>query len=302
MRLEVRRGIDRFFKPLSCEKKMTMVNHRVRFIRKRDDFMQDVIRKVHVHMPYHLLSRYLPMILEQRLNLELYFNHDVLNTMDDDECRKTAATIQNAGLMLTFHAPFVDLRPGALDDRIRQVSQDRIRQVFDLAPIFKPLKIVCHPSFDERYYVSCDDLWLENSVRFWTELIDVARASNVVVALENVYEKSPDILRRLFERITCDHLCFCFDTGHFNVFARSPLKAWVTQMGRYIGHLHLHDNFGKFDEHLPVGSATFPFDELFDALKILNVKPTFTLEAHSQDHLWQSLNNVKAMRLLERLD
>jgi len=264
--------------------------------------MQDVIRKVHAHMPYHLLPRYLPMILERRLNLEIYFNHHTLSMLDHHECRETAAKLGDAGLKLTFHAPFVDLRPGALDERIRQVSQERIRQAFDLAPIFKPLKIVCHPSFDERYYISCDDLWLENSVRFWRELIDVAKESHSVVALENVYEKEPDILRRLLEMLSCDNVCFCFDTGHYNVFARSPLKTWIDQMGRYIGHLHLHDNFGKLDEHLPVGGATFPFDELFAALKELKVKPTFTLEAHSQDHLWQSLKNVQEMKLLERLD
>lgn len=264
--------------------------------------MQDIIKKVHAHMPYHLLPQYLPMILTQKLNLEIYFSHHVLRSLDQNECRQTAAKLKDAGLKVTFHGPFVDLRPGALDERIRQVSMERIRQAFDLAPIFQPLKIVCHPSFDERYYVSCDDLWLENSARFWGELIEVAKASNTIVALENVYEKEPDILRRLFEMISCDHLCFCFDTGHYNVFARTPLKTWMDQMGRYIGHLHLHDNFGRLDEHLPVGAATFPFNELFDALKALKVKPTYTLEAHSQEHLWQSLANVQKMQLLERLD
>jgi len=264
--------------------------------------MLDVIKRVHAHMPYHLLPRYLSMILEQKLNLEIYFSHHTLRSLDPDECRQMAARLNDAGLKVTFHAPFVDLRPGALDERIRQVSMERIRQAFDLAPIFQPLKIVCHPSFDERYYVSCDDLWLENSARFWGELISVAKASNTIVALENVYEKEPGILRRLFEILSCDNLCFCFDTGHYNVFARSPLKLWMDQIGPYIGHLHLHDNFGRLDEHLPVGAATFPFDELFAALKSLGIKPTFTLEAHSQDHLWQSLKNVQEMKLLERLD
>lgn len=264
--------------------------------------MLDIIKRVHAHMPYHLLPGYLPMILEKKLNLEIYLNHHTLRSLDKNECHQTAAKIQDAGLKVTFHGPFVDLRPGALDERIRQVSMDRIRQAFDLAPIFQPLKIVCHPSFDDRYYVDCDDLWLENSVRFWRELLAVAHDAGTIVALENVYEKEPNILRRLFEILSCEDLCFCFDTGHFNVFAYAPLKDWMEQMGRYIGHLHLHDNFGRFDEHLPVGAATFPFDRFFDALKALEVSPTITLEAHSQEHLWQSLANLQEMRLLDRLD
>ena len=50
--------------------------------------------------------------------------------------------LADAGLKVNFNAPFADLRPGALDDGIRQVSLDRIKQVLDLAPYFYPLKVV----------------------------------------------------------------------------------------------------------------------------------------------------------------
>ncbi len=257
--------------------------------------MQDVLKSVHAHMPYQLLPRYLPMILEKKLNPEIYFSHYALEALDRNECAEIAARLASAGLKVTFHSPFMDLRPGALDDRIRQTSLDRIKQAFDLIPYFSPLKIVCHPSFDDRYYVNCDDLWLENSVTFWRQLIPAAKEGGTIVAFENVYEKEPRILRRLLEMLASDQVCFCFDAGHFNVFARAPLKTWMDELGRFIGHLHLHDNFGKFDEHLPVGAATFPFGELFSALKSLNVRPTITLEAHAPDHLWQSAANLQKM-------
>jgi sugar phosphate isomerase/epimerase len=259
--------------------------------------MLDILKSVHAHMPYSLLPQYMEMILDKKLNLEIYFSHYVLQSLDKNECAKAAEKLKDAGIKVTFHAPFMDLRPGALDDNIRQTSLDRIKQVFDLTPYFQPLKIVCHPSFDDRYYVSCDDLWLENSVNFWRQLLPLAKDAGTIIALENVYEKEPHILRRLFEMLFCDELCFCFDTGHFNVFSYTPLKTWMEQMGRYIGHLHLHDNFGKFDEHLPVGAATFPFDQFFAALKMMQARPTITLEAHAQDHLWQSVVNLQKMSL-----
>jgi len=264
--------------------------------------MLEILRKVHAHMPYPLLSKYMPMILEKKLNLEIYFSHYALQSLDNNECRQNAAKLKGAGLKVTFHAPFMDLRPGALDDQIRKTSLDRIRQVFDLIPYFQPLKIVCHPSYDDRYYVSCDDLWLENSVNFWRQLIPLAKDGGAVIALENIYEKEPNILRRLLEVLASDQICFCFDTGHFNVFARTPLKTWMEQLGRYIGHLHLHDNFGKFDEHLPVGTATFPFERFFIALKDMKARPTITLEAHAQEHLWQSAANLQKMSLFDDLD
>ncbi|MBN1364997.1 MAG: sugar phosphate isomerase/epimerase [Syntrophaceae bacterium] len=260
--------------------------------------MKDIINKVHAHMPYHLLPKYLEMILKQKLNLEIYFNHWALQSLNKKKCIETAKILTDADLKITFHAPFMDLRPGALDDKIRQISVERIKQVFDLTSYFSPLKIICHASFDDRYYVSCDDLWLEASVKTWKELIALAEADKVIIALENVYEKNPRILRRLFEALPCDRICFCFDTGHFNVFSHEPLGVWLTELGKYLGHLHLHDNFGGNDEHLPVGCGNFPFAELFQSIRKMKKNPTVTAEAHNQNNLWESLNNIKSMELL----
>ncbi len=261
--------------------------------------MQRILKKVHVQIPFHLLPKYLELILQQKLNLEIYFSHYDLQNLNKDQCSDTAKMLADAGLKVNFHAPFADLRPGALDDKIRQVSLDRIKQVLELAPYFHPLKVVCHPSFDDRYYVSVDDLWLENSCRTWMQIIQAAKDLQTVIALENVYEKEPRILCRLFEMLSSDSLCFCFDTGHFNVFSGVPLHLWLTEMGKYLGHLHLHDNFGGADEHLPVGSGTFPFTELFQSLRAMKAHPSITLEAHSQDDLWRSLENVKKLSLLD---
>jgi sugar phosphate isomerase/epimerase len=261
--------------------------------------MQDIVSKVHVHMPYHLLPKYLEMILQKKLNLEIYFSHYALNNLDKTKCIETAKLFAGVGLKVTFHAPFMDLRPGALDDKIRQVSLDRIKEVFDLASYFHPLKIVCHPAFDDRYYVDCDDLWTESSVKTWTALITLAKDAKTIIALENVYEKEPHILRRLFDALSSDSMCFCFDTGHFNVFSYTPLNIWLQELGKYLGHLHLHDNRGKTDEHLPVGCGNFPFAELFQTLREIGTKPSMTLEAHDQDDLWESLNNIKSMNLLD---
>lgn len=260
--------------------------------------MQDILRKIQVHMPFHLLPQYLETIIQQKLNPEIYFSQYALKNLDKTKCIETAKLFAGAGLKITFHGPFMDLRPGALDDKIRQASLDIIKQVFDLAPYFHPLRIVCHPSFDDRYYVDCDDLWLENSIKTWTELIMLAKENKTIISLENVYDKEPHILRRLFDALSSDSICFCFDTGHFNVFSYTPLNIWLQELGKYLGQLHLHDNFGLKDEHLPVGNGNFSFNELFEELRKIKVKPVITLETHDQADLWQSLENIKNMSLL----
>jgi len=223
--------------------------------------MRHIVSRVHAHMPYHLLGRYLEKILQEKLNLEIYFHHYALQNLDRLKCIDVAKRLTDAGLKITFHAPFLDLRPGALDEKIRQVTISRMREAFDLAPYFNPIKIVCHPSFDERYYVFGEELWLESSRKTWQELILLAKELKTVIALENTYEQNPNMLRRLLDSLASESICFCFDTGHFNVFSSESLKIWLTTLGKYLGHLHLHDNFGQQDEHLPVGQGTFPFED-----------------------------------------
>jgi sugar phosphate isomerase/epimerase len=261
--------------------------------------MQDILKKVYIHMPFDYLHQYQGMVLREKMNLEIYFSHLALNNMNKAQCRETADLLINSGIKVTFHAPFMDLRPGALDETIRLASIDRLKQVFNLVPYFHPLKIVCHPAYDSRYYVSCDEEWLENSVATWQELMATIRETESIIALENVYEREPSILRRLFECLNSDRICFCFDTGHFNVFAGAGLNVWLDEMGKYLGHLHLHDNRGKFDEHLPVGNGTFPFAELFQTLSDNKTRPTITLEAHAPDNLRQSLRNIQEMGILD---
>ena len=78
--------------------------------------MQDILKKVHVHMPFHYLYEFQEMVLQKKMNLEIYFSHDALNKLDTAKCQQTAELLTNSGCKITFHAPFMDLRPGALDD------------------------------------------------------------------------------------------------------------------------------------------------------------------------------------------
>ena len=52
--------------------------------------MQDIVSKVHAHMPFHLLAKYLEMVLQRKLNLEIYFSHYALQNLDKTKCMETA--------------------------------------------------------------------------------------------------------------------------------------------------------------------------------------------------------------------
>ncbi len=252
-------------------------------------------------MPFRMLvDEYLDIILKERINPEIGLDCFALDRFSRDEFRDVADLLHGAGLSITLHAPFFDLRPGAIDRKIRGVTMERLRQAFDLVPLFRPRSVVCHAAFDEKYYVSNEDVWLENSRDTWSRFIEIAAAAGTKIALENVYEGSPKFLSLLLDTFKgSQNICLCFDTGHFNAFSQSTLEEWMDALGSRTGQIHLHDNNGSADEHNPVGDGTFPFHRFFKLLKEKGARPIITLEPHTEEDLWHTLENIKHMGLLD---
>lgn len=266
--------------------------------------MSDILQRVQVNMPYQMLvDTYLPLIVEKRINPEIGFNCFVLDRFGREEFSETARKLVDMGLSITFHAPFFDLRPGALDRRIREVTRDRLKQVFELVPLFHPKTIVCHASFDRRYYVTHEDDWLENSRETWSYFLAMAEEMETTIALENVYEENPLYLVRLLDFFReSPHLCCCFDTGHFNAFSDTPLDAWMDALVPHIGQVHLHDNCGDTDGHEAVGEGTFPFRDFLTRLREAGRAPIVTLEPHTEATLWKTLQNIESLKLFDILE
>jgi len=260
--------------------------------------MRDTLRSVQVHVPFHRLrNEFLPLVVREGINPEIGFNHFTLDHFEKDDFVKVANHLLEAELTVSFHAPFMDLRPGAIDPEIRKVTAGRLQRVFDLVPYFRPISVVCHASFDKRYYVSNEQEWLSNSIETWGHFLQQAVDMGTMIAIENVYETDCHYLRLLLNALVSPHICFCFDTGHFNVYSTASLEEWVNGLAPRIGQVHIHDNNGLADEHLPTGEGNFPFKAFFEMIHQKKLNPIITLEPHSENNLWRTLENIEALNL-----
>ena len=255
--------------------------------------------QVQVNIPFPYLRRgYLERFLTGGLNPEIGLDAYSLGRYPPGVFRQAARAFQKAGRRLTLHGPFQDLLPGSLDDAILAASRRRLRQAFRYLPVFKPLAVVCHLGYEARLDGWDQEAWLARSVATWKELAARAAAHRVTVMLENVYETEPELLLEVVGRVGADNLRVCLDVGHLYAFGGGDLSHWLHTLAPVIGQLHLHDNHGITDEHLPPGEGNFPFGDLLGKLRNLRRRPIITLEAHSEEHLWRSLKNIKTMKLL----
>ena len=83
--------------------------------------MREILKKIQVHIPfYRLHADLLPMVIREGINPEISFNHRDLDRFVEADFREIADRLTDAGLSVSFHAPFLDLRPGAIEPKIRQ--------------------------------------------------------------------------------------------------------------------------------------------------------------------------------------
>ena len=100
---------------------------------------------------------------------------------------------------------------------------------------------------------------------------------------------------QLVDEIDSEWFGHCFDAGHWHLFGKRPMAEWLDAISSRLFHLHLHDNHGRADEHLPVGEGTIDFSPLLHRLSKMTSLPSMTLEAHSEEHLMRSLHQVKTL-------
>jgi len=252
-----------------------------------------LLGRVQVNLPFPLLMEQLEAVLASGLQPEVYFSGFVLDRLAPEDTERISRALREKKVPVTLHAPFMDLNPGAVDEKVRTVTAFRFGQVLDLVPLFHPRAIVLHPGYDRWRYDDDVDLWLENSLLTWKPLVERAEALSVRMALENVFEEKPEVLGRLLEEINSPFLGYCLDAGHGNLFSRVPLEEWVEVLGSRLMEIHLHDNHGEADEHLPLGQGSIDFSSLFSLLEKKNVQPIYTIEPHEIDHLQPSLEAVE---------
>ena len=76
-------------------------------------------------------------------------------------------------------------------------------------------------------------------------------------------------------------LFFHLDIGHANLFGRRP-EEFIEKFHPKLKHVHLHDNFGNADLHLPIGRGAIDWERVLNVLKKY-YDGTITLEIFSRD-------------------
>jgi sugar phosphate isomerase/epimerase len=185
---------------------------------------------------------------------------------------------------LSMHGPFSDLVPASRDPLIREVTLRRYRRAIDLAQSLSASHLILHSGFIPKTYTS--DVWLENSLNFWIELLSGNIPSNLI-HVENVYESEYSNLLELIERVNQalqrEVLTLCLDIGHVKVNSSRSYEDWITALGDRIRYVHLHNNAGVQDDHWALHNGSIDVARVLELLVKHSPNATWTIETSVAD-------------------
>ena len=255
---------------------------------------QALLKRVKVNAPALMLEAGLiDLFLSWEINPEVGITGQTLDEWTRADWTRLARRLLEAGLRPSVHGPFFDLSPGAQDGKVLEISRQRYARALETAALFEPEHVVFHPAYQHKLFQYYQEKWIEVSLESWRGAARLAKDLGLNMVLENTFEDNPDQMAPLLTTLAEEGVGFCLDVGHASAFGQVGFIPWLEAFSPYLRALHLHDNHGHNDEHLPVGQGAIDFPGFFSWLRNNNIEPAVvTLEPHHKEDLLPSLKKL----------
>ena len=127
---------------------------------------------------------------------------------------------------------------------------------------------------------------LKNFIKSLKELVEYGKKYNVEIMLENAAEKGEIKDFKDFKYVVdrVPSLKVHLDVGHAFIYDEMKgVENYIRAFKNKIVHIHMHDNHGKADEHLPIGAGSVDYKKVVKLLKGIKYNKTITFEIFSKD-------------------
>ena len=217
--------------------------------------------------------------LSKKYNLGFEYNEFFIpDTLDDenkissiiDEYKKLNRTMD------TLHGAFFDIVLDSIDQRIQEISYDRVKKSLEIASRLNCKGVIFHTN----YITWMKDLkyrrrWIEYNKKAYLSLIE--EFPNLEIYIENMFDLDPYLLRDLVQEIHHERIGVCLDFAHANI-SNTSLDIWFSILKPYIKHIHINDNDGTIDSHDEIGKGSIDFKKVFEYINQLDDKTTVLIE------------------------
>lgn len=259
-----------------------------------------MIKKLLLSVAFDEIEDALDVATREGLGIEvtLYDTEWMMGERAIADAERVRKEFESRALTVTAHGPLFDLNPGSLDPSIRSYTRDCFIRGVEISAAMGAKKLVFHTFFNPLLPIGVLSGWKKLAKPVWAEALGVAEEEGVVITLENSYEPTAEFFQDLFETFGGEKFDMCFDPAHVHLYSRDGQSAWIVTMGYKMTHLHLNDNAGDSDDHLPLGSGEIPYKSFLPDLCGACEHATVVLEM-SVERAMQSLGFLRGIGMWE---
>ena len=201
--------------------------------------------------------------------------------------------LESYNLKYSIHAPFMDVNIASPQDQSRLNSIAQIKSSIDLANEIDAEAVVVHPGLisflANKYFKKEVYEFANDSIK---EIGDYAKDLGVLATIENmpnfesmIYQNIVDLNQMLVE----NEMYMTLDIGHANHVGYAPDEMIFDS----IKHVHVHDNLGDDDTHLPLGEGSIDLKYIINTLESKNYDGIYILEVNDYDSIKKSYEYMK---------
>lgn len=206
---------------------------------------------------------------------------------------KTAKSLikkyQGISTYQTMHGPFFDICVNSYDEEMAKISKKRISKSLEIATKLSCKKIIFHsninPFIKEEKYINN---WLVKNGDFYRLMCQ--KYPDIIICIENMFDDNPQYLLDICNYVNCPNFKICFDVAHAFITTKDVMP-WLDLLKPYISHIHINDNDGFKDSHLPLGKGIVPYKDVLE--KITNEDVTVLIEVNNLENVKESLCKLK---------
>ena len=194
------------------------------------------------------------------------------------------------------HAPSIDVNLASVNPLLGRASKKTILEAVSLAADLDAELFVSHVGRLSRDYPQkLVRKATKNAIDCLKTISQASKDLGMVFTIENDYKSNDHVLagypeqtRLLVENVGCK---LTFDIGHANTAGK--IENFTKLLDRFIVNVHLHDNNGRKDEHLPIGKGGIDFAAVFRKMKDWRARKPLTIECHSFEGLKESVDFMR---------
>jgi sugar phosphate isomerase/epimerase len=212
--------------------------------------------------------------------------------------------LRRYGIGITGHLPTF-VWTSDLYESLRKASIQETLDALEAGSELGIEKVVLHPG----YITGLAKFVLDKAKGYGMESIGAilkkATSLGITLCIENMFPQAnflstPYEFQEVFQSFP--EIRLALDIGHANLGGgKNKSSEFIHQYGYRIGHVHANDNFGKEDNHLPIGAGIIDFEKILRELNEAQYDETLTLEVFSKDREYLKISKEKIKRIWEAL-